>query len=964
MKHFTLILLFTALYLVPKAQYITTGDDPASIHWRQINTSNFQVIYPSEFEAKAQHMAFLLNKVYEYAGQTLNYNPHKISVILHTHAVISNGMVSWAPKRVDLFTTPPQDTYAQDWLEQLAIHEFRHVVQMDKIASELPNIFKILLGEQAAAIVVGVYLPFWFLEGDAVVAETALSNTGRGRLPSFGMELKALALDKRIYSYDKAYLGSYRDYVPDYYQTGYQLVAGVRSKYGADTWSNATHYIARNPLSIVAFSKGLRKKTEKNQVGLYDEIFNNLKAKWKHEDEAQVKSNFEKVTKEQDFFTSYRFPYFVNDSVIFAVKYSINDLTRFVLVYPNGKEKRIFTPGNLSDESVSVTDNKVFWIERKPDTRWSNKEVSLLRICNINEGTIFQKVYNEKIFTPVLSKDGQYLACVKVDDKNNCSILLLDPGTGKIIKDVPAPDHLYFITPSWAEKENELLAVALGSKGKSIVKINPFTGEISYLLPFSYNNLVRPLQKGNYVYFNNSQSGIDNIYTIDLIENKTFKVTNSRFGTTDPQMSKDGNMLIYSDYTANGFCLVRAAFHKENLIPVDTSQSFGSSLADKIASQEKGVINFDKIDSTLYKSERYSKFSHLFNFHSWAPFRIDANNQELRPGFSLLSQNKLSTAVTQLGYDYSTTNKSGKWYAKFDYTGLFPVLESEIDYGNGKSKYYQITNYRNQQGQIVRTDTTLVNFKYSELNIDGKVKIPFNLSHGKMRRLIQPEFQIAYTNIRLDSSVPSNIFHGTVIPLTYRLYANNYLALSTRDIQPRFGEIIDLVYRHTPIGDHDYGTIKSAEGTLFLPGFTEHHGFRVYGGYQQKSSSESSYLDIIEYPRGYQSFMNTELFALKSDYVMPLFYPDWSIGKLSYFKRISLRMFYDYGRAVVPVNQDNNTMQVGFGSLGGELTIDCHFLRFIVPSTFGIRESYLIESKSNYLEILFSINFDQFRISK
>lgn len=491
MKRHFLILIFIKLYLASNAQYIITGDDPSSIHWRQINTSNFQVIYPSEFEVKAQQTAFILNKVYDYAGQSLKHKPHKISVILHNSTLISNGMVSWAPKRLEMFTTPSQDIYAQDWLEQLAIHEFRHVVQVDKISSELPNIFKIILGEQAAALVTGAYLPFWFIEGDAVATETSLSNSGRGRLPSFEMEIKAQILEKKIYSYDKAYLGSYRDYVSDYYQSGYQIVAGIRSKYGTDTWSNVMHYIARKPLSINAFSEGLRKSTGSNPVSLYTEIFDSLKNKWKKEDESLVKNDFKKITKNHNAYASYRYPYFVSDSTIFSVKYSINDLVRFVLLYIDGKEKIIFTPGNLTEESVSVADNKVFWIEIKPDLRWTNKELSLLRIYNLKNGKIFEKTYSEKLFSPVLSVDRKYLACVKIDKKNNCSIMLLSPETGNIIKEIPSPDNLLFITPSWDEKSNELFSVVLGAQGKSLVKFNPFTDKITYLLPFSNNNLIR-----------------------------------------------------------------------------------------------------------------------------------------------------------------------------------------------------------------------------------------------------------------------------------------------------------------------------------------------------------------------------------------------------------------------------------------------------------------------------------------
>src|ERR1035437_7792518 len=209
MKRYLLIFFLTLLPYILVAQYYSVGEDPSGIHWRQINTINFQIVYPADFENKAQRLASILEKVYQFDGKSLQHQPRKISVILHTSTVRSNGFAAWAPARVELFTTPDQEIYAQDWLEQLAIHEFRHVVQMDKIGSELPSIFKATLGEQAAALAIGAYLPFWFLEGDAVAIETALSHSGRGRVPSFEMELKAQTLDNKLFSYDKAYLGSY-----------------------------------------------------------------------------------------------------------------------------------------------------------------------------------------------------------------------------------------------------------------------------------------------------------------------------------------------------------------------------------------------------------------------------------------------------------------------------------------------------------------------------------------------------------------------------------------------------------------------------------------------------------------------------------------------------------------------------------------------------------------------------------
>jgi len=941
MKRFLTILFLIILPYLLVAQYYSVGEDPSGIRWRQINTSNFQLIYPSDFEIKAQRMASILEKVYLYAGNTLQHQPRKMSVILHTSTVRSNGFAAWAPARVELFTTPDQEIYAQGWLEQLAIHEIRHVVQIDKIGSELPGIFKIILGEQAAALVIGAYLPFWFLEGDAVVTETALSHSGRGRVPSFEMGLRAQSVDKKLFSYDKAYLGSFKDYIPDYYQFGYQMVAGVRSKYGAESWSKVLNHVVRNPLSINAFSQGLRQVTGKNQTGLYKEIFADLQETWRLKDKALKATEFEMITKQQSGYVSYRYPYPVSDSTFFAVKYSVDDLTRFVIIGPKGAEKKIFTPGNLFEESITYGQGNVFWIESKTDIRWTHREFSQLRILNISTGTVTEKIFKEKIFAPSLSADGTYLAAVKIDIANRCSVVLLSPRTGEIVKEMPLSDDLFVITPSWAENNTELFAIVLGSKGKSLAKINPFNGTINYLLPFTYNEIMRPVQRGDFIYYTGTNSGTSNIYALNLNEKTNFCVTSSRFGVRDVQTTPDGKYLVYSNYTADGFKVVKMALSAAHFDVSDPASSFNYILADKLASQEKGVPDFAGMDTTAFATKRYSKIANLFNFHSWAPVHIDSETEEIRPGFSLMSQNKLSTAITQLGYDYSTINKTGKWVAKFDYTGFFPVLKLNADYG--REKYYN--------------KDTLISLRI--LNVNGIVSLPLNFSNGKMYRLVQPEFQAGYRRIWQEPS-KSVRFYKDGIPLTYRLYAHNQLMLGHRDIQPAIGQVFDIIYRHSPFGEQKYGTIWSAEGTLYFPGLVRHHGMRIYGGYQQKSS-KSSFSDLISYPRGYPNKINDQLFTLKTDYVLPLFYPDWSIGKLSYFKRFTLRLFYDQASALIPEKNQSGVIigdiRKTFASTGGELTADCHILRLLVPAKIGVRTSYLTDQKNLNFEFLFSVNF-------
>ena len=86
------------------------------------------------------------------------------------------------------------------------------------------------MGNSSTGVVASL-VPLWFLEGDAVFAESALTESGRGRSPSFQKELKAISVEKdKIYKYDKIVNGSFRDYIPDHYQSGYQMVTWAHGK--------------------------------------------------------------------------------------------------------------------------------------------------------------------------------------------------------------------------------------------------------------------------------------------------------------------------------------------------------------------------------------------------------------------------------------------------------------------------------------------------------------------------------------------------------------------------------------------------------------------------------------------------------------------------------------------------------------------------------------------------------------
>jgi hypothetical protein len=125
-------------------------------------------------------------------------NPQNPCGIVAIHLSI-NGYVTWAPLRMELVATPPQDSYAEDWISQLSLHEYRHAVQISQLDQGFTGALSVLSGEIGPGGISSL-VPSWFYEGDAVANETWNSQSGRGRVPGFEMPLRTLLLsDKGVF---------------------------------------------------------------------------------------------------------------------------------------------------------------------------------------------------------------------------------------------------------------------------------------------------------------------------------------------------------------------------------------------------------------------------------------------------------------------------------------------------------------------------------------------------------------------------------------------------------------------------------------------------------------------------------------------------------------------------------------------------------------------------------------------
>jgi hypothetical protein len=947
-KTFFAFYLFIIFFSEGHAQFFSTGQDPYSTVWEQIKTENFRIIYPKNFYKEANRLANIMDYSYEFTAQGLDKKPGKISVILHNNSVISNGYVSWAPKRMEFVTTPPRDSYAQDWFEQLTLHELRHVVQIDKLNQGFTKFLTLIFGQQATGAILG-YLPLWFMEGDAVVSETALSSSGRGRLPSFEMKLKAFFTegDRKI-NYDRLYLGSYKDYIPDYYQTGYYMVAYSRINYDAKFYSKVLDNVAKKPFMISPFYFAMKRNFNLSKVKLFGETFDTLKYKWNEQINNTGYTDYEYLSEDESkFYTSYRYPQYINDSTFIVLKSGIDQIDQFVTISKKGYEKVIHTPGNLSSGRISFNSNKLVWDEIIQDTRWEQRDYSVIKTYDLKSGREKQLTRKSRYFSPSVSSDGSKIVVIEIDNQNKYFLTIINSDNGTVEKRIRSESDKFLQFPAWTG-DGQIIVISLDKEGKSIRQYDPEGQRWNTIFFSEYIDISQPVEWNNYILFRGGFNGIDNIYAVNTKSKHVYQITSSRYGAFDPSVCKNKNDLLYTDYSSNGYKAVFTHIDSGLWISLPDVTDNSVKWYNQLAKQEGKNIQKSNIPDLTYKTEQYYRLTNLFNFHSWYPFYLDIDfgnfditDLPVSPGITILSQNKLSTAISSIGYAYE--NGEHYLYPKITYAGFYPVIEFSARLG-GPSAYLKLYEDIDPPSNMSHNKNFFI-----------KTYLPLKINNNRYTKLIRPQIEYEYNTLYyFDGGYKNGIsrFH-------YKLGLYRYLKMSSRDMEFKWGQAVNFAFTHSP-SSILYGSMVSVNSKLYFPGLLRNHSLRLYGGIQKQIPEKFLYsINRVLMPRGYPNYFSEKFWKITFDYSFPLMYPDISIGPVIYIKRIKLNLFYDhaYGYKVIENPEPESNYYTGtYNSLGAELTSDLNIIRFILPFDAGIRCSYLPVKNIMHLEFLFSVN--------
>ncbi|SMO68115.1 TolB family protein [Solitalea koreensis] len=926
-----LILIISTLSLTTaKAQVFNFGQNPPSIKWQQIDTKNYKVLFPSDFEKEAQRVASVLEHLYNYEKKSLPTHPRKITIILQNRPVESNGFVTLAPRHSEFYATPPQDMEPTDWLNSLAIHELRHVVQIDKTSEGI----NIPLIEQIQFAVFGTVFPIWFIEGDAVITETVLSNSGRGRLPNWEKEYRANTLSGENYSYSKYYLGSMKDNIPDYYRLGYFMTTKLRRDAG-DTIYNAIFCRAKNkPYIPWPFSNAVNHFTGMSTQQLYKATIADLKGRWQNQLEKLSCDSVHSINKRiNNVPTDYFLPKPSGNGSIICIKKGLGDVSAFVQIDPNGKEKRLFKIGLQLSPNFDLKNDVLVWDEEHFDPRFQYQTYSVLLSYNLKTKEYKQLSNHSRLFSPTLSYDGKTIACVNIDHANNFSILLIDSQTGQHLDSIANPENYILQTPSFNKTGDALVASVSSNNGRSFIRYDLKTRNSTLLMPFSFKESQRPCFVGNKILFSSVYNGIDNIYLFDPSNNDLKQVTNVGFGAYNPTYVDSSEQLFFNNFNKKGLDIASSKLNENALKRTDIRKNNFIDFSAPLVSRESGHSVLDTIPLSTHPTKKYNEWSHLFNFHSISPWISRGNDDNLIAGLRLQSNNLLNTMSLYTGYDYDQSVNAGQYSVGLEFKKYFPVFS------------FSLLN-RERSGLIQSSATTYIPINFRENKIELGVLVPFLFTNRNYVYNTGMGLSTTYTSRYNVINEPKNFVSTIRFPLTTSYYFNRNSLRSVRDFAPHWGQNIAVAYKFLPDNNDYSGNIFTFESSFFFPGLAKHHSFITSFNYEHGAGIYRNEIDIPE-ASGAGSFLRTEPLknSLLIRYRLPLFYPDWELGRFAYIKRVRGGLFTDY---------ENITSLRDVTSYGLELRADCNLLRYYLP-VFDIGTKMIFINDNRYKSPIFEL---------
>lgn len=893
------------------------GANPSSVRWRQINTDTARVIFPAGLGNAGERVASIIHNLQKNHTATIGDRLRKINIVLQNQTTISNAYVGLGPYRSEFYLFAPQNNFSLgtlNWVDNLSIHEYRHVEQYSNFNVGLSKAASVIFGQQGQALANAAAVPNWFFEGDAVFNETALSQQGRGRLPSFFNGYKSLFLKGKRYSYMKLRNGSLRDYVPGHYELGYLLVAYGREKYGADFWKNVTHDAAAFKPLIYPLQGAVAKYSGVSFKKFTRDAFSFFNNQWKQE----KGSNGEFITPvRKNTVTNYKYPYLESDRSIILLKTDYRHISAFYRISADGHEQKIGVIDLANEDYFSYNNGKIAYASYKADSRWGYREFSDIKIMDAASGKSRKITNRQRYFSPDISHNGEKIAVVEMRTNLVSGLIVLNLH-GETIFRSKAMRGIVYTYPKFAANDSFIYSPARNEDGKmSLLKIDLSSGKQKTLIPFSNLVIGFPTVRADTIFFTSSYRGSDEIWAFIESKNQTYRVATTT-STGFYQAIYAGRRLITSEFTAEGYRLT--AIPDTSLLwqPINVEQLVLPDLYVSKALKQEDSATLENIPARNFSVKKYSKAFQLFNFHSLQPTYSD-------PEFAvtLLGENILNTLHTEISYTYNRNESSHRAGVNAVYGGWYVQPTISISQTWDRNVFYN-------------ADTS---FFYNEFNANAGLRLPLNFSAGRQYRYLTFTGTLNNQQVKW-SGVGKNLLQNQSFNFWQgQIQYSAQIQKATQHIYPRWAQTFLIQYKSILNKYKAHLFLTSAY--IYLPGFNINHNIILTAAFQQRDTlNEYTFSNSFPFSRGYSSVNLPQMGRFGFNYHLPLLYPDWGFGNIVYWKRIRANPFYDF-----TIVKSLRTQSIfNFRTAGVEFFFDTKWWNQQDVS-FGLRYSRLLDYK-------------------
>ncbi|HEY6876488.1 MAG TPA: hypothetical protein VI299_00665, partial [Polyangiales bacterium] len=526
-----------------------------------MESEHFRVHYHEPLGLWARTLASDLEAIHDRVGGALGLVLERpVELVLADDNDAANGFANVVPyNAIRLRVAAPDDLspladYDQ-WPSTLLTHEYTHVLHLEQ-AGGLPRLVQRVFGRVYTP---QQFLPGWLIEGLAVQQESAHSSGGRVRGTTFDMYLRMDALEDRWMGLDWiGFDGERWPHGNTRYAYGGLFIDFIARRHGAHKLGAFVREYGRR-LVPYGINRALARATGETFVALYDAFAQETRARARAVRDEVLARNPAPRSREGTQLTAHgeltRTPRFLSDrELVYGVFDNRHVPELRVLDLTTGTTRRLARTQSVAQAS-RAPGSVVFAANDYHRSVYTYGDLFELH------GRGHRKLTHAlRAREPDVSPDGKQIAFVTQGaGTSHLEVAALGDIAGTRRMLVQSRRFEQVFTPRWSPDGKQIAYSSWHHGGyRDIWLLDVESGQrtrLTYDRALDRGPVFSP--DGRTLYFSSDRSGIANLYAYDLATGALSQLTDVIGGAFQPDVSPDGESIVYVGYSSRGFDLYR-----------------------------------------------------------------------------------------------------------------------------------------------------------------------------------------------------------------------------------------------------------------------------------------------------------------------------------------------------------------------------------------------------------------------